>query len=62
MTDESRMAMYIAEYSEKILNEINLLNNEEKIDHPLKFIMELINTSSNDENLAKMLLPWNPWF
>jgi hypothetical protein len=58
--DESLLINLVNEYSQKIIDETNLLKNCQE--HPMKTIIDLIENSANDENLQKMSLHWDPWF
>ena len=67
--DDTRNIITFEGYTEKILNEFKIINNS-KVDekkenlneHPMKVVFDLINNSINDDNLSKMIIPWNPWF
>lgn len=63
LNEDLKLTNVYSDYVDKILKEIVYLNGmDEKDEHPLKIILDLINTSVSDENLAKMAISWNPWF
>lgn len=53
---------YVEAFMKKIHFVRNTENEDQKEEHPLKNIFEIINSSMSDENLKKMPLFWDPWF
>lgn len=47
---------------DKIIKELKIICNRDSEENPFKNIIELINASKSDEQLAKMSPSWNPWF